>query len=231
MAQERTKTFERSVGLIERFPQLKSAISANGSTRCISRRYYVLRAAEWIQQLPRSVNNLRDHHLIETVTTTTSRVVALPRNQSSIRSTWTLRLRSGQARKSARPHTIPLWGYSSAHERAGRENYYGRKNYSQMNSQMDRRTFLGSTVAAGGALLASTALSYGKILGANDRISLGHIGTGSRGGDLSFIAGKLKDSHHVEMTTVCDLWKVNREKAAARDGESVRTRSAGSATS
>lgn len=83
------------------------------------------------------------------------------------------------------------------------------------NSEMDRRTFLGSTVAVGGALLASTALSYGKILGANDRISLGHIGIGSRGGDLEFIAGKLKDSHRVEMTTVCDLWKVNREKAAA----------------
>ena len=85
----------------------------------------------------------------------------------------------------------------------------------KMDSKMDRRTFLGSTVAAGGALLASTALSYGKILGANDRISLGHIGIGSRGGDLEFIAGKLKDSHRVEMTTVCDLWKVNREKAAA----------------
>src|ERR1700722_5183834 len=86
---------------------------------------------------------------------------------------------------------------------------------SKTTARTDRRTFLGSTVAVGGALLASTALSYGKILGANDRISLGHIGIGSRGGDLEFIGGKLKDSHRVEMTTVCDLWKVNREKAAA----------------
>src|SRR5580692_7482435 len=76
------------------------------------------------------------------------------------------------------------------------------KMESKIDPKMDRRTFLGSTVAAGGALLASTALSYGKILGANDRISLGHIGTGSRGGDLAFIAGKLKDSHQVEWRRV-----------------------------
>ena len=68
---------------------------------------------------------------------------------------------------------------------------------------------------AGGVVLPHTALSYGNIVGANDRISLGHIGIGSRGGDLDLIASKLKDSHHVEMIAVCDLWTVNREKAAA----------------
>ena len=79
---------------------------------------------------------------------------------------------------------------------------------------IDRRTFLGRTARiAGGASLATTALSYGKILGANDRISLGHIGIGSRGSELVQIAGQLKASHNVEMTAVCDLWKVNREKA------------------
>src|SRR5271165_7320121 len=83
------------------------------------------------------------------------------------------------------------------------------------HARIDRRKFIETTVAAGGAVLASTALSYGKILGANDRISLGHIGIGSRGDDLELIASKLKSSHHVEMTAVCDLWKVNREKAAA----------------
>ncbi len=77
--------------------------------------------------------------------------------------------------------------------------------------QIDRRSFL----AAGTTTLASTALSYSRIPGANDRISLGHIGIGARGRGLAFIASKLKDEENTEMTAVCDLWKVNRERAAA----------------
>ena len=69
------------------------------------------------------------------------------------------------------------------------------------------------------AATASTALSYSRIRGANERISLGHIGIGQRGTGLAWIASKLKDSHNVEMTAVCDLWKVNREKAAAKARE------------
>ena len=82
---------------------------------------------------------------------------------------------------------------------------------------MNRRDFLGKSAAviAGGAVLPRTALSYENILGANDRISLGHIGIGNRGGELDEIVSKLKPSHNVEMTVVCDLWKGNREKAAA----------------
>src|SRR6202158_794924 len=82
------------------------------------------------------------------------------------------------------------------------------------SSQINRRAFLGKSAAviAGSVVLPSTALSYGNIVGANDRISLGHVGIGNRGGDLDLIASKLKSSHNVEMTAVCDLWKLNREK-------------------
>ena len=85
------------------------------------------------------------------------------------------------------------------------------------SSAMNRRDFLEKSAAAlaGSAVLPSTALSYARVLGANDRISLGHIGCGSRGGDLDLIASKLKSSHNVEMTTVCDLWVGNRQKALA----------------
>ena len=80
---------------------------------------------------------------------------------------------------------------------------------------MNRRAFLSktATVIAGSAAFGSTALSYARIIGANDRISLGHIGIGSRGNDLVEIAGRLKISHNVDMTAVCDLWSVNRDKA------------------
>ena len=82
---------------------------------------------------------------------------------------------------------------------------------------VNRREFLEKSAAAvaARAVFPHTALSYSRILGANDRISLGHVGIGSRGRDLDLIASKLKSSHNVEMIAVCDLWTVNREKAAA----------------
>jgi predicted dehydrogenase len=95
------------------------------------------------------------------------------------------------------------------------------KHVSHVDATMDRRTFLTKSAAAmaGGAALTSGALSYGQILGSNDRISLCHIGNGSRGEELDLIASQLKTSHHVEMTAVCDLWKVNREKAVATNAK------------
>jgi len=85
------------------------------------------------------------------------------------------------------------------------------------SASMNRRDFLGKSAAAiaGSAVLSSTASSYARVLGANDRISLGHIGCGNRGGDLDLIASKLKSSHNVEMSVVCDLWTGNRERAVA----------------
>ncbi len=83
--------------------------------------------------------------------------------------------------------------------------------------KINRRSFLNQTASmvAGAAALGSTSLSNTRILGANDRISLGHIGIGSRGSELDRMVSRLKDKKNIEMTAVCDLWKVNREKAAA----------------
>jgi predicted dehydrogenase len=92
--------------------------------------------------------------------------------------------------------------------------------------KMTRRVFLNQAAsrAAGGALLGAASLgggplraafSYGRIPGANDRISLGHIGIGNRGRGLERIVAELKDKLNVEVTAVCDLWKVNRERATA----------------
>jgi len=77
-----------------------------------------------------------------------------------------------------------------------------------------RRAFLSRSASlAGGAL---TALSYSRIVGANDRIALAHIGIGNRGRQLVDIAGKLHAQHNVEVTAVCDLWRVNRERAVSQ---------------
>ncbi len=83
--------------------------------------------------------------------------------------------------------------------------------------KINRREFLhkGAVVAAGGAAWSGTALSYTRIAGANDRISLGHIGVGNRGSELDGIVGSLKDQKNVEMTAVCDLWTHNVERAMA----------------
>ena len=83
---------------------------------------------------------------------------------------------------------------------------------------INRRTFLSETAAAiaGAGVLSTPAFSYSRIKGANDRILLGHIGIGDRGSELDWIVSQLKGKHNVEMAAVCDLWKVNREKAAAR---------------
>ena len=89
-------------------------------------------------------------------------------------------------------------------------------NKTDSSSRMDRRSFLDrSAKIAAGAALGTSALSYGRILGANDRISLGHIGIGNRGRGLDWIVSRLKEKHNAEMTAVCDLWKTNRERAVA----------------
>ena len=66
-----------------------------------------------------------------------------------------------------------------------------------------RRTFL----TAGG-----TALAAMRAAGANDRIRVGLIGAGGRGGDHMKELARLKDLN-VAITGLCDVWKVNRERA------------------
>jgi predicted dehydrogenase len=83
--------------------------------------------------------------------------------------------------------------------------------------KVNRREFLqkGAVIAAGTAAVGSSALSYGRIPGANDRISLGHIGIGSRGSELDGMIAKLGATKNVEMTAVCDLWTTNLDSAVA----------------
>ena len=86
----------------------------------------------------------------------------------------------------------------------------------KLENSINRRSFLNRTATLlAGTALGSTAASYGRIVGSNDRLSLGHIGIGSRGSELDWIVSRLREKYNLEMTAVCDLWKMNRERAVS----------------
>ncbi len=74
-------------------------------------------------------------------------------------------------------------------------------------STLNRREFVNCSFAA--ASLAAS--SYQRVLGANDRLSLGVIGCGSRG--LLREALQFQKECNAQVVAVCDTWKQQREKA------------------
>jgi len=78
---------------------------------------------------------------------------------------------------------------------------------------MSRRSFLASTVAA-----SVTAASALRVLGANDRIRLGIIGTGSRG---TYLMKRANEIGGIEWVAVCDCWDVRRDQGAEAAGAAV----------
>src|SRR6476661_7297854 len=73
-----------------------------------------------------------------------------------------------------------------------------------------------------GALMA---LSYSRILGANDRIQVGQIGCGHRAvGHRRMLKLSATTDPNFTLRSVCDLWSVNRERAAAHAHDLFGTR-------
>lgn len=84
-----------------------------------------------------------------------------------------------------------------------------------MTNSSTRRQFLAT--ASAGAALAFTAQSYGRIIGANERIAIGLIGCGGRGYGAFMPGVHAHDKpQNVEFTAVSDPWLPRRERAAAR---------------
>lgn len=82
-----------------------------------------------------------------------------------------------------------------------------------MNAQgVNRRQF------ARGAVLA-TAASYGRVLGANDRLRVAVIGCGGRG-LLKEVLG-FRTETNTEVVAICDTWRPAREKAVAQVKEAT----------
>src|SRR5262245_25313414 len=88
---------------------------------------------------------------------------------------------------------------------------------SSPEDKLGRREFIqkSAILATATAAASSTALSYSRIPGSNDRISIGHIGIGNRGSELDRMVAQLSKSKNVQMIAVCDLWTVNRDRAVA----------------
>jgi predicted dehydrogenase len=73
------------------------------------------------------------------------------------------------------------------------------------------------TAVAGSTAFAMSATSYSRVIGANDRISLGQIGCGSRGIDAHMAGVHEHDKNeNVEFTAVADPWRLRQEAAAAK---------------
>ncbi len=87
--------------------------------------------------------------------------------------------------------------------------------------KLSRRNFIGTTAAgiAGTAVLSNytslSAASYNRIIGANDRINIGFLGCGARSSDHQSIVKTAEKEKNLGVVAVCDIWTLNREKAAA----------------
>ena len=82
------------------------------------------------------------------------------------------------------------------------------------NKPVSRREFMETTnwTLAGSALFTFLPQS---VFGANDKISIGAIGCGSRmQNDLLKELLAISDEYKTEVTAVCDVWRQHREKAA-----------------
>ena len=83
-------------------------------------------------------------------------------------------------------------------------------------NDVSRRAFVAGGLAAA---LPFTARSYRRILGANDRIQIGAIGCGHRSrGHRAMLKKSAATDPNFDYRSICDLWTVNRERAAA-DGQ------------
>ena len=79
---------------------------------------------------------------------------------------------------------------------------------------MTRRGFMAASVAA----TSAPAASANRVLGANDRIGIGIIGCGNR--NLLRRVLEFQQQANVEVRSVCDIWRQQRDKASAAVNES-----------
>ena len=84
-----------------------------------------------------------------------------------------------------------------------------------------RRDFIGKTaaglagIAVSSGISSMNAASYRRIIGANDRINIGFLGCGGRSREHQNMVKTSEKDKNLGVVAVCDIWKLNKEKAAA----------------
>ena len=83
-----------------------------------------------------------------------------------------------------------------------------------MKTNATRRTFLAGSAAALGAAAPVVGRAASRVIGANDRIQIGHIGVGGNGsGMLRRMVQRSEEQSDVKSVAVCDVYSVRRERA------------------
>lgn len=90
-------------------------------------------------------------------------------------------------------------------------------NESVNNDQLkSRRSFIKHSTCTTALACSMTALSASRVIGANDRLGYGLIGSGGRGHSHLQAVAKQKDKANVDIIAVCDTYRPRMEKAAER---------------
>jgi predicted dehydrogenase len=84
-----------------------------------------------------------------------------------------------------------------------------RSQGDEMNDKLKRREFVKrSLTAAGAGVVLANSNVHARVLGANDRISVGMIGVGGRGSDLMrWVLEIAKEKNNVQIVAVSDVYK------------------------
>lgn len=83
------------------------------------------------------------------------------------------------------------------------------------DSSLNRRYFVKAS-AIGAASFAVPSFIPITCFGANDRIRIGLIGCGGRGNALMIMALEFRQEYNLEIGALCDVWRLNTDKTAAR---------------
>ena len=78
---------------------------------------------------------------------------------------------------------------------------------------ISRRQFLSNTATASAGIALSTGLAPARVLGANDKIRVGVLGSGGR---AQYLMELFSGNSEVDICAVCDIYDPHREKALTK---------------